>query len=169
VNLQPVAYVYQMPAPVTPNSGKKPRARAIRFWEEGDGPRRTMNDPIIVTDWELLKLALAEGVPCKVEGFEGDFRFLSNFFAAPLEVERITFPTVEHAYQAAKTPNRGERQAIKATGYFRNALTACSYACCSRRVIGPGSPAPTWLYSTSRTGSTSDVVPVRNNSDSCAS
>jgi ribA/ribD-fused uncharacterized protein len=73
-----------------------------------------MSDPLIVTDWELLKLALAEGVPCKVEGFEGDFRFLSNFFASPVEVERITFPTVEHAYQAAKTPNRGERQAIAA-------------------------------------------------------
>jgi len=38
VNLQPVAYVYQMSATETPNSGKKSRALAIWSWEEGDGP-----------------------------------------------------------------------------------------------------------------------------------
>jgi hypothetical protein len=38
VNLQPVAYVYQMSATETPNSDKKSRALAIWSWEEGDGP-----------------------------------------------------------------------------------------------------------------------------------
>ena len=71
-----------------------------------------MSEPVIVTDWELLQLALAEGVACKVEGFVRDFRFLSNFYPSPVEVDRITYPTVEHAYQAAKTSDRLERQAI---------------------------------------------------------
>src|ERR1700693_1267334 len=73
-----------------------------------------MSEPVIVTDWALLKLALAEGVECQVAGFAGDFRFLSNFFESPIQVDRFTYPTVEHAYQAAKTSNRVERQAIAA-------------------------------------------------------
>lgn len=31
------------------------------------------------------------------------FRFLSNFYAAPVVYENIKYPTSEHAYQAAKT------------------------------------------------------------------
>lgn len=35
-------------------------------------------------------------------GFQGANRFLSNFWPAPVEAYRIRFPTVEHAYVAAK-------------------------------------------------------------------
>jgi ribA/ribD-fused uncharacterized protein len=67
---------------------------------------------LTVPDWDFLQEALAEGIPCRVEGFHGDFRFLSNFYESPIEVERLVYPTVEHAYQAAKTTLRGEHEAI---------------------------------------------------------
>lgn len=44
--------------------------------------------------------------------FRGEYAFLSNFHPAPVEFEGILYPTVEHAYQAAKTLNREERQRI---------------------------------------------------------
>jgi len=34
--------------------------------------------------------------------FRGQYGFLSNFYASPIEVNGIAFPTVEHAFQAAK-------------------------------------------------------------------
>jgi hypothetical protein len=46
-----------------------------------------------------------------------------------------------------------------------NSRTASRYASCKRRVTGPGRPPPTGRPSTRTTGSTSDVVPVRNTSD----
>ena len=39
----------------------------------------------------------------KITRFNGEYRFLSNFYDAPLVVGDITYPTVEHAYQAAKS------------------------------------------------------------------
>jgi ribA/ribD-fused uncharacterized protein len=35
--------------------------------------------------------------------FSGEFQFLSNFYHAPVNLDGDTYPTVEHAYQAAKT------------------------------------------------------------------
>lgn len=37
--------------------------------------------------------------------FRGRYFFLSNFHTAPVDYWSITFPTVEHAYQAGKTPD----------------------------------------------------------------
>lgn len=48
-----------------------------------------------------------------ITAFEGDYRFLSNFFPAEVEFEGLIFPTVEHAYQAAKTVDMMERRAIR--------------------------------------------------------
>lgn len=39
----------------------------------------------------------------KVNGFQGGYRFLSNFWPATVIYDDDTYPTVEHAYQAAKT------------------------------------------------------------------
>ncbi len=39
----------------------------------------------------------------KIQGFFGNYRFLSNFYSSPIFYEGIEYPTVEHAYQAAKT------------------------------------------------------------------
>lgn len=44
--------------------------------------------------------------------FRGDYRFLSNFYSSPLKFSDLYFPTVEHAYQAAKTLNPAERKYI---------------------------------------------------------
>jgi len=37
--------------------------------------------------------------------FNGKYRFLSNFYPCTIEFEGITYPSTEHAYQAAKTTN----------------------------------------------------------------
>lgn len=39
----------------------------------------------------------------KIESFRDEYDFLSNFFASPLVHDGISYPTVEHAFQAAKT------------------------------------------------------------------
>lgn len=41
--------------------------------------------------------------------FHGPFAFLSNFAPAPVVLDNVTYPTVEHAYQAAKTLDHGQR------------------------------------------------------------
>lgn len=69
---------------------------------------------MVIDGWELLALAVAEGVECRIEGFRNDFRFLSNFWPSPLVVDGIVFATVEHAYQAAKVTDRAERERIAA-------------------------------------------------------
>lgn len=35
--------------------------------------------------------------------FTGNYRWLSNFWPAPVTIEAFTFPSTEHAYQAAKS------------------------------------------------------------------
>lgn len=37
-----------------------------------------------------------------VREFQGEYRFLSNFYPAEVELDGVTYPTVEHAFQAAK-------------------------------------------------------------------
>jgi ribA/ribD-fused uncharacterized protein len=44
--------------------------------------------------------------------FRGQYGFLSNFWAIDLEYEGIVFPTLEHAFQAAKTTSMPVRRAI---------------------------------------------------------
>jgi ribA/ribD-fused uncharacterized protein len=52
---------------------------------------------------------IAGSVVQNVVSFDGDERFLSNFYPSPVELGGVTYPTVENAYQAAKTAsqNRG--------------------------------------------------------------
>lgn len=45
----------------------------------------------------------------KIDSFKGEFSFLSNFHPSPITINGIEFPTVEHAYQAAKTLDEQER------------------------------------------------------------
>lgn len=44
--------------------------------------------------------------------FQGKYRFLSNFYKYPITYEGITYPSSEHAYQAAKTLSQSDREAI---------------------------------------------------------
>jgi ribA/ribD-fused uncharacterized protein len=38
-----------------------------------------------------------------INSFSGEYRFLSNFWLVPVTYEGITYPSAEHAYQAAKS------------------------------------------------------------------
>lgn len=44
--------------------------------------------------------------------FDGEYAFLSNFYESKIVHEDMTFPTVEHAFQAAKTLSEEEQAAI---------------------------------------------------------
>ncbi len=45
--------------------------------------------------------------------FMGDYRFLSNFADSDVVLDGVTYPTVEHAYQAAKTTDPVVREQIR--------------------------------------------------------
>ena len=49
-----------------------------------------------------------------IDQFHGQFRFLSNFYPACIVIKGIEYPTVEHAYQAAKTNDRGLKLTVAA-------------------------------------------------------
>jgi len=49
-----------------------------------------------------------------ISNFSGEFDFLSNFHPARVAFGGIVFPTVEHAFQAAKSNNREDWIAIAA-------------------------------------------------------
>lgn len=48
----------------------------------------------------------------KIDLFRGDYAFLSNFQKCNIEFEGDVYPTVEHAFQAAKTFDKEERKRI---------------------------------------------------------
>lgn len=69
---------------------------------------------VFLYGWELpgaSETTLA--VRPRIDDFRGDNQFLSNFAPAPVTLEGMEYPTVEHAYQAAKTQDAGERQMIR--------------------------------------------------------
>lgn len=47
-----------------------------------------------------------------IQEFKGEYAFLSNFYHAPFILETITYPTVEHYFQAKKTTNRMDFQKV---------------------------------------------------------
>lgn len=49
-----------------------------------------------------------------IDKFDGKYSFLSNFYFSPIEIYDIGYPTVEHAFQAAKTLDKSLRKAIAA-------------------------------------------------------
>lgn len=48
-----------------------------------------------------------------ISSFTGPCRFLSNFYPHPVELDGVMYPTVEHAYQAAKTFDVRQRHEIR--------------------------------------------------------
>ena len=44
-----------------------------------------------------------------VTEFQGEYRFLSNFWSCFIEYELLTYPSVENAYQAAKCADKSDR------------------------------------------------------------
>ena len=49
-----------------------------------------------------------------IASFKGEYAFLSNFYPSPLVADGITYPTVEHAFQAAKTNDPQTKSIIAA-------------------------------------------------------
>jgi ribA/ribD-fused uncharacterized protein len=47
-----------------------------------------------------------------IDRFKDEYEFLSNFYPSTINYEGILYPTVEHAFQAAKTLDPTERQKI---------------------------------------------------------
>lgn len=50
--------------------------------------------------------------PKRIDEFKGEYWFLSNFYPAQVQLNGVYYPTVEHAYQAAKTRDPKERKLI---------------------------------------------------------
>lgn len=51
-----------------------------------------------------------------IDRFSGKYRFLSNFHPIDVGYDGVVYPSVEHAFQAAKTLNVGLRSAIRTAG-----------------------------------------------------
>ena len=66
--------------------------------------------------------------PAEIDRFTGDHSFLSNFHPSPVRLDGETYPTVEHAFQAAKTGDSAARERI------RDAKTPASAKALGRRV-----------------------------------
>lgn len=52
-------------------------------------------------------------LPRKIMEFKGDYRWLSNFYEAPVMHQGILFPTLEHAYVAAKCRNSNDVDKVR--------------------------------------------------------
>lgn len=48
-----------------------------------------------------------------IQEFTGEYRFLSNFYLAPVEWNGTVWPSSEHAYQAAKTLDLATQELIR--------------------------------------------------------
>ncbi len=59
-----------------------------------------------------------------ISHFEGPHEFLSNFWPGSVEWEGVAYPTVEHAFQAAKTLDTEKRRWIAALPYPADAKAA---------------------------------------------
>lgn len=49
----------------------------------------------------------------QITGFFNEYRWLSNFWPSEIELDGVKYPSVEHAYQASKTLDLGQREAIR--------------------------------------------------------
>lgn len=52
--------------------------------------------------------------PDRIDRFEGPWRFLSNFYRAEVIYNGISYPTAEHAFQAAKATTAADHDFIRA-------------------------------------------------------
>ncbi len=51
-----------------------------------------------------------------IDSFKGEYGFLSNFYKCRVEFEGNVYPSVEHAFQAAKNPDPEYRAAVAGAG-----------------------------------------------------
>lgn len=79
----------------------------------------TMHDKQSCSDSHLTTRVLASIYDHKpyeyensIRGFFGKYRFLSNFYPSRIVIGDIEYPTVENAFQAMKTKDKGLRERI---------------------------------------------------------
>jgi len=70
-----------------------------------------------------------------VSSFRGRHTFLSNFYPARVEFEGGVCPSVEHAYQAAKTLDLERRLPFQTTGIKGNNISAATAKKFGRRLL----------------------------------
>lgn len=56
-----------------------------------------------------------------IDRFTEKFRFLSNFYPAQVIFDNVVFPSTEHAFQAAKTLDLGDRRRIRQSKTYSQA------------------------------------------------
>lgn len=56
--------------------------------------------------------------------FQGQYRYLSNFYMCPLVFQHVSWPSIEHAFQAHKTTNESLRERIRRMDKPREAKRA---------------------------------------------
>lgn len=76
----------------------------------------TQTGTMVVVDVDHNPITGDDGAPfwemLMIDDFSGKNHFLSNFFMAEVVYEGMTYPSSEHAYQAAKTLDNQERERI---------------------------------------------------------
>lgn len=55
----------------------------------------------------------------KIAEFQGENRFLSNFYLWPIEYDGVIWPSTEHLYQALKTNDKSEREIIRKSPLYK--------------------------------------------------
>lgn len=48
-----------------------------------------------------------------IEAFSGEYRWLSNFYPSDVVLDGLIYPSVEHAFQAAKTEDARDRRVVQ--------------------------------------------------------
>jgi len=76
------------------------------------GVARDSNEPLKLIEQERTD---GVGMTEQIAWFRDEYAFLSNFYSSEIAYEGVVFPTVEHAFQAAKTMDIDERRKIAAT------------------------------------------------------
>jgi ribA/ribD-fused uncharacterized protein len=69
-----------------------------------DAAEESDDKDLIWACWQLRRDKMRSNNPDlkAITSFDGEYRFLSNFYLASVSVEDIVYPTTEHAYQAGK-------------------------------------------------------------------
>jgi len=76
---------------------------------EGEALRDAMDDVWFLMTPEEIKRFNPDN---EIDSFDGDFRWLSNFWPSNVTLDAVEYPSVEHAYQAAKTTDATLRKSI---------------------------------------------------------
>src|SRR5438874_13147686 len=82
----------------------------------------------LAMEYSISNCKESRGPSMMIDEFKGEYAFLSNLHPAPVEYEDVTYPTVEHAFQAAKTELEEERDGVK------NAKSAAAARMLGKRV-----------------------------------